>query len=119
MSADAGLIEWAAEALAPMGTVTHRRMMGGATLYLDGIVFAITHKGDLWFTADAETDTAWDAEGCARFTHEGKDGRIASMNYRLAPSACHDDADELQRWAALAVAAGLRAAVKKKPRKKG
>lgn len=36
MALDRGLIDWMAEALAPLGIVTHRRMMGGAALYLDG-----------------------------------------------------------------------------------
>ena len=36
MAVDEGLVEWTKEALEPIGTVTFRRMMGGATLYLDG-----------------------------------------------------------------------------------
>jgi DNA transformation protein len=116
MSIDIGLYEWVQEALAPMGAVTMRKMMGGATLYLDGIVFAILADDDLWLKADAETDAEWDAAGCPRFTAEMA-GRTATMNYRRAPDEVHDDADALQRWASLAVAAGLRAAAKKKPRK--
>ena len=39
MAFDEGLFALVQEALEPMGAVTMRRMMGGATLYLDGIVF--------------------------------------------------------------------------------
>jgi DNA transformation protein len=39
MAIDQGLIDWVAEAMAPLGTVTKRAMMGGATLYLDGTIF--------------------------------------------------------------------------------
>jgi DNA transformation protein len=118
MSWDSSLFEWVQEALAPMGDVTMRRMMGGATLYLDGTVFAIIGSaGDLWFKADAETDAEWDAQGCQRFTAEMA-GKIATMNYRRAPEEVHDDAEAMQRWAGLAVAAGQRAAAKKKPRRK-
>ncbi|PZQ62078.1 MAG: competence protein TfoX [Sphingomonas taxi] len=110
MALDRGLVEWVAEAMAAQGTVTHRRMMGGATLYLDGIVFAIVDgDGTLWFKADRESDAAWDAAGCARFTHERRDGRVATMNYRRAPDDCLDDAEALREWAALGVAAGRRA----------
>lgn len=116
MALDRGLVDWVAEALAADGGVTHRRMMGGATLYLDGIVFAIVDgDGGLWFKGDAESDAAWDAAGCARFTYARGDGTVASMNYRRAPEDCHDDPEALREWALLGVAAGRRAPVKKKP----
>lgn len=66
MALDTGLLEWVREALAPVGTVTMRRMMGGATLYCDGTVFAILAFDELWFKADAESDAAWDAAGARR-----------------------------------------------------
>ena len=91
--------------------------MGGATLYLDGTIFAISDDGELWLKADEETDAVWDAAGCERFSVSMKDGRVDTMNYRRAPSDVYDDAEELQRWAKLAVEAGLRAAARKKPRK--
>ena len=106
MPADAALIDWVEEALAPVGTVTHRPMMGGATLYCDGTVFAIVLDDQLWLKADATSDAIWDAEGCARFTYEMGEGRSATMNYRAAPAATYDDADVLREWAALAIAAG-------------
>lgn len=119
MAADLTLIDWIAEALSADGAVTHRRMMGGATLYLDGTVFAILDgDGSLWFKCDAVSDPQWDAAGCARFTYERGDGQVATMNYRRAPDDCHDDAEVLREWALLGVAAGRRAPVKraKKPR---
>jgi DNA transformation protein len=117
MSIDEGLFAWVEEALEPIGRVTLRKMMGGATLYLDGTVFAIMDEGELWLKADAETDATWHAQGCDRFTFTFDDGRTGSMNYRRAPSDVYDDGEALQRWAALALEAGLRAAAKKKPRK--
>ncbi len=113
MPLDTSLIEWVAEAMAPDGTVTHRKMMGGATLYLDGTIFAIVGDGALYFKADADSDAAWDALGCARFTMQIGD-RVGSMNYRRAPDAVYDDADELRRLALLGVAAGQRSPRKAK-----
>lgn len=116
---DAGLIAWVEEATAPLGTLTFRRMMGGATLYLDGAVFALVHQGELWLKADAETGAAWDEAGHTdKFTVVFKDGFVDVMNYRRAPEETCDDAEALQRWAALALEAGRRAAAKKKPRKR-
>ena len=116
MSVDEGLVAWVEEALELLGAVTMRKMMGGATLYLDGVPFAIIASDELWFKADAETDALWDAAGCERFTARMKD-RIATMNYRRAPSDVHDDADAMREWAELALGAGLRAAAEKKPKK--
>ncbi len=116
MSFDEGLYAWVQEALAPIGSVTLRKMMGGATLYLDGTVFAIIDEGELWLKADAESDAIWDAEGCERFSVTFKDGRVDTMNYRKAPADVYDDAEAMLRWAALAMEAGLRGATKKRKR---
>lgn len=118
MALDTGLIDWVAEAMEPIGAVTHRSMMGGATLYCGGTVFAIISMDALWFKADKVSDAVWDAAGCARFTYDFGNGRTGSMNYRRAPDDVYDDADELRRWGELALAAGQRAPVKKKREKK-
>jgi DNA transformation protein len=119
MSVDEGLYAWVQEALEPLGTVTMRRMMGGATLYLDGIIFAILDEGEIWFKADEETNAVWDAEGCERFSVTFKDGRVDTMNYRRGPSDVYDDAEAMQHWAQLAAEAGARGMAKRKPRKAG
>jgi DNA transformation protein len=118
MAVDEGLYAWVQETLEPLGPVTMRKMMGGATLYLDGTIFAILDEGEIWFKADAETDSTWDAEGCERFSMTFKDGRIDTMNYRRAPTDVYDEPEAMQRWAKLAAEAGLRGAAKKKPRKR-
>jgi DNA transformation protein len=118
MAVDASLIAWVEEALAPIGTVTKRAMMGGATLYLDGTIFAIVAADALWFKADATSDAAWDAAGCPRFTYTMGEGREGTMNYRRAPDDVYDDAEAMREWAALGVAAGMRAPVKKRPASK-
>ena len=121
MAADQGLIDWVAEAMEPVGTVTKRAMMGGATLYCDGTIFAIiSHDDVLWFKADAESDAVWDDAGCGRFTYEMGD-RVGSMNYRRAPDDVYDDPDELRRWGLLGLEAGRRAPAKKskKPKQRG
>jgi DNA transformation protein and related proteins len=119
MAFDQGLFDWVSEALEPLGNVSFRRMMGGATLYLDGTIFGIAHDGELWLKADAESNAIWDEAGHReRFTVTFKDGTVDMMNYRRAPAEVHDDAEAMREWAALGVAAGLRAP-KKKPRSKG
>lgn len=113
MAFDQGLVDWVAEALAPVGTMTLRRMMGGATLYCDGTIFAIVDDDQLWFKADGQSDAIWDEAGCVRFVVDmGEKGPMA-MNYRRAPDDVYDDADAMRHWAAIAIAAGQRAPVRK------
>lgn len=113
----AEIVDWVTESLEPLGTVIARAMMGGQTLYCDGIVFAIVADGELWFKADAATDHEWDSAARDKFTYE-RDGKTASMNYRRAPDDVYDYPEEMMRWAELGLAAGRRAAAKKKPKAK-
>lgn len=115
---DQGLIDWAAEAMAPIGTVTWRQMMGGATLYCDSVVFAILADDVLWLKADKHSDDVWDEAGCPRFTFEMR-GKSATMNYRRAPDDVYDDAEAFRQWGALALEAGRRVPSKKVAAKKG
>jgi DNA transformation protein len=117
MAIDEGLVEWVQEALEPMGAVTMRKMMGVATLYFDGKIFAIVDDAEVWFKSDAESAAVWDEAGCDRFTFTEKDGTVQTMNYRRAPADVHDDPEAMREWAALAIAAGHRAAAKKKPKR--
>ena len=118
MAIDEGLISWVSEALEPMGTVTMRRMMGGATLYCDGTIFAILSQDQLWFKADGTSDATWDAQDCPRISFDMPTKGTVSMNYRRAPEDVYDDPEARARWAALALEPGRRAPVrKKKPRK--
>ncbi len=113
MAADAGLVAWVAEAMEPVGAVTSRAMMGGATLYCDGVVFAIVADDALWFKADRVSDAAWDAAGCERFSYQ-REGGVATMSYRRAPDEAYDDAEALRRWAELALEAGRRGAISRR-----
>lgn len=118
MSVDEGLYAWVEEALEPIGRVSMRKMMGGATLYLDGAIFAIMVDGELWFKADAESNAVWDAAGCTeRFSVTFKDGTVDRMNYRRPPTDVYDDMDEMRRWAEVAVEAGKRRPTKKRAKK--
>src|SRR4051794_32966537 len=118
MSYDDGLYAWVQEAMEPIGGVSMRKMMGGATLYLDGTIFAILIDDGLWLKSDSEADAIWDAEGCEKFSTTFKDGKVDVMNYRRAPQDVYDDPDAMRRWAGLALEAGSRAAAKKRPRRK-
>ena len=84
MSVDEGLVEWVAECLEPLGRVTMRKMMGGAVLYCEGIVFALVDEGDLYFKSDSVNEGAFEAENLGKFEFTGKDGTIATMKTAVA-----------------------------------
>ena len=116
MAVDMGLVAWAEEALAPLGSITFRRMMGAGVLYCDGIVFAVVDAEALYFKSDADSAQLWDAADCPPFTFESK-GETVATKYRRAPADVYDDGDAMCAWAGIAIAAGLRAATAKKPKR--
>jgi DNA transformation protein len=118
MTSEEGLRDWVEEALAPIGRLSARRMMGGATLYCDGTIFAILHAGEIWFKSDAIADSHWDEAGCERFALTMKGGRVDVMNYRRGPAEVSDEAEAMQRCAALALEAGTRGLSRRKPRRR-
>ena len=73
--------------------------------------------GELWLKSDAEADAFWDEVSRERFTVTFKDGSIDQMNYRRAPSDVYDDAEALQRLVTVALEAGRRRVVKKRPKR--
>jgi DNA transformation protein and related proteins len=119
MAADQALIDWVAEAMAPVGEVSSKRLFGGASLYCQGVAFAIVGFDALWFKADAESDATWGAAGAERFTVTRESGQVQSINYRRAPEDVYDDPDVLREWGLLALAAGHRAPPKVAKRRKG
>lgn len=118
MTADPGLIEWSKESLEPLGTITHRAMMGAAMLYCDGTVFAVVDDEAIYFKVDVHSVAIWDDAGCPPFTFANSLGETVSMNYRRAPDDVYDDADAMRHWAALGIEAGLRSPRKKRQPKR-
>lgn len=117
MSVDEGLVEWVTECLEPIGAVTRRAMMGGATLYCDGTIFAIVSRdGDLYFKSDAANEGVFEEAGLEKFSFE-MNGKQGSMNYRRAPLDVHDDPDAMRQWARLGIEAGERAPKKKRKKR--
>lgn len=112
-----GLAGWVREAMEPLGVVHIPARFGGHSIYLDGLIFAMLGNGDLWFRSDPVADPIWEEAGCERFTFDKGSGVLGTMNYRRAPSACHDDPEALRHWAEVALAASRRLAAKKRPKR--
>jgi DNA transformation protein and related proteins len=108
MSDDSALVEWMAEALAPVGSVRSTRMFSGTGVYCDGLFFALIFGGDLYLKADAVNAPRYDALGLLPFVYTAK-GKSVSINYRRAPEECFDDAETMCDWAEVALGAARRA----------
>lgn len=96
------------ELFAPVGPVTVRRMFGGAGIYRDGVIFALEVDGELYLKVDETSRVAFVQAGSRPFTYDGK-GKPVTMPYWLLPEAAHEDPEELERWARLALSAAARA----------
>ncbi len=109
-------VEFVTEQLSALGSITARPMMGGRTLYCDGVVFALVAAGELYLKADQAnrsvfTDRAWPA-------FRPNPDEPGTMSYYLVPASVFEDRAELTRWAGEALAAGRRAQEKKVRRPK-
>lgn len=89
-------IEYACEQFAPLGRITGRKMMGGLSIYCDGVIFSILDKsGTLYLKARDSFADQMAAAGAVQFGAEtGK-----TMCYWTVPDAAIDEADVLLEWA--------------------
>ena len=97
-------IAFAHELFAELGTLTHRKMMGGLTLYCDGRIFAILDaEGVPYLKAKGAFAEALATEGSRQFGDDGTSG--GRMGYWTLPEAALDDPDLACDWARRALAA--------------
>jgi DNA transformation protein len=105
------------ELFSEFGSISVRRMFGGAGVYSEGIMFALVADGDLYLKADEETIPAFRAAGAGPFTYGAK-GRRVVMSYWRLPDRLLDEPEELAQWAREAVRAARRAAASRPLRRK-
>ena len=108
--------EFAVEQLSSLGSITARPMMGGRTLYCDGVVFALIAAGELYLKADDINRSAFVDRGWPAFRPDPE--KPGTMSYYLVPANVLEDRGELLRSAEEALAAGRRARVKKERKPK-
>jgi DNA transformation protein len=105
------------EIFSAFGSVSVRRMFGGAGIFADGTMFALVADGDIYFKADEETIPAFRAAGTGPFTYGAK-GRRVVMSYWRLPDRLLDDPDELAEWARAALRVAHRSAAVRPQRRK-
>jgi DNA transformation protein and related proteins len=95
------------ELFSAFGPVSVRRMFGGAGIYADGLMFALIVDDAIFLKADADTRSAFIAEGQGPFVYDGK-GKPVTMSYWRLPERLYDDPEELASWARIAVGVARR-----------
>jgi len=105
---DTSFVAHALELLAPLGDVRARAMMGGHMLYCGALPMALIADDRLYLKVDGATKEAFAEAGGEPFTYEQR-GRRVEMSYWSPPDGALDDAESMQPWAELAVAAATRA----------
>lgn len=103
-----GFVDHCLELLAPLGAVRARRMFGGWGLYADDIFVALIAGEHLYLKADAQTQAAFEAEGCTPFVYSAAE-KTVSLGYWSAPAEALDAPALMLPWARLALQAALRA----------
>ena len=118
MAHDPAFADWVREHLAGLGPIEIKPMFGGASVYADGLIFALLDDGVIWMKADDGNQPALEAAGARQISYTAKDGRVMLMRYWSLPDSAVDDPDEAVAWARSSLEAARRKAALKKPRKR-
>jgi DNA transformation protein and related proteins len=110
--------DYVVEQLGGLGSVTVKRMFGGAGLYHRGVFFAVLDDDQLFFKVDDATRPRYEAAGSRPF-NPLPDREAPMRGYYEVPAAVLDDRDEIVAWAGEALEVARRMPARKKKKKKG
>jgi len=111
MAVDDGYLAYILDQLTPFGTVTARKMFGGASLAHRGLAFALIADDALYFKVDDTNRADYEAQDCQPF--RPFEDKAYVMSYYEVPPGVLDDPDELKVWATKSFAISARKAEKK------
>jgi DNA transformation protein and related proteins len=113
MVASDGFAEFLRDQLAPLGSITMRRMFGKTGVFCDGFMLGMVRDNTLYFRVDDDNRAAF-KEACAfpPLNYAKKGGTIDLCFWR-APERLFDEPDELVTWARAALGAARRVAAQR------
>ena len=114
MAITAEFIDRVTDRFSRMGTVTSRRMFGGACFYLDNSIFALADDGVLYLKGSPGTENEYRESGFAPFVFMDKDRGPVEIRYFAAPDDIWCDDESLERWTGLALEASAEQTTKKR-----
>ncbi len=100
MAVTQGYIEYVLEQLERLGTVTAKKMFGGAGLYFQGLFFGLIDSGDRFYLKVDDTNRAdFETRGSEPFNPPSSRPMGKGMPYMTVPEDVLEDPDELAVWA--------------------
>jgi DNA transformation protein len=106
------------ELLAPLGSVSARRMFGGVGLFHGGIMFGLIVRDELFLKVGNANRPDYEAAGERPFSYPTKHGSHTITSYWRCPPDLLDDTERLQARAHRAIDAAVVAA-RSKPKPSG
>ena len=108
---------FAAEQFEPLGQIVIKPMFGGASVYLEGRIFALLDNDAIYFKTNSIDQAKFTAEGTGPLTYPSKNGLMTMDRYWRCPERLFDEPEELLAWARAAIAIAMAEPVKaKKPK---
>ncbi|MDP3701750.1 MAG: TfoX/Sxy family protein [Hylemonella sp.] len=101
-------LELVVEQMSRLGTISSRAMFGGYGLYCNGLFIAIVTGEQLYFKADARSQSRFEVRGLPRFQYQAR-GKPVQLLYYQAPPEVYEDAQAMLDWGQWALAAAVRA----------
>jgi DNA transformation protein len=113
MVASDSFAEFLREQLAPLGSVTMRRMFGKTGVFCDGLMLGMVTDNTLYFRVDEHNRTAFKEAASLPPLNYRKKGDIIDLAFWRAPERLYDEPDEFVAWAEAALPAARRVAAKR------
>lgn len=90
-------VNYVLDLLSPHGNIRARAMFGGYGIYKDGIIAGIIIQDELYFKADKESATDYEAAGSRPFSYLSN-GKMVKMSYWLVPLDIMEDEKLIGEW---------------------
>jgi DNA transformation protein len=110
-------VSFVLEQLEPVGDITSKRMFGAVGIYSGDLFFAVIGGDVLYLKVDDSNRADFEAAGTGPFAPYGPGGEV--MQYYEVPVAVLEDADELARWSAKAIAVARAKKSRARPKRRG
>lgn len=116
MVASDSFADFLREELAPLGSITLRRMFGKTGVFCDGLMFGMVTDNTLYLRVDHGNRTTFKEAELFPPLNYRKRGRAIDLSFWRAPERLFDEPSELLIWARAALAAAGRVAAKRQPK---
>jgi len=110
-------VSYVVELMQSVGSVYAKSMFGGHGIFLDDLMFGLVADSILYLKVDKKIENEFIEKGLEAFTYD-KQGKELKMSYYQAPEEALEDAEEMNAWVNKAYGAALRAASKKRNKRK-